>query len=334
MKIFKFILLFLFGFNFLFSVGCSDSSGKRSVIKNPDPEDPDFRVRPPFRSPGHFRGPGFIIRGLPDYDVTISVFRGPRSTSQCTDSDLIPLGDSFRVRASEDEVAIDLGNILENASDGTYKFFAKIEGGPRVHCFVLTYILDTTAPRVVANTLDQDPLENDDTVRMSKIWTWACADRNGGNCTYRHKIDETALTGTTCPSYTFASNESYLNISTATKTGGSGKYCIHIQARDDAGNESEVVSVYATFDNTSPTITSVSIPSKTYVGGDRIDFTVAFSESVEVNYYAINDPPPRGPRIVLTFDGGGSSQVKYAEYVSGSGSTSLVFSLRGGTDRS
>ncbi len=39
-----------------------------------------------------------------------------------------------------------------------------------------------------------------------------------------------------------------------------------------------------------------------------MDFTVTFSESVEVNYYAINGPPlPRAPRIALTFDGGGSS---------------------------
>ncbi len=187
-------------------------------------------------------------------------------TSRCTDSDLIPLGDPVGVNASEDEVAINSGNILENASDGTYRFFARIEGDPGVQCFNLTYVLDTTAPRVVANTFSRRrSLENDDTVRGSKTWAWACADRNGGSCTYRFKADRTALTGTTCPSHTFASNEEYSNFSTATQGIGlnstNGKYCVHIQARDDAGNESEVVSVYATLDNTSPTISSVSVPS-------------------------------------------------------------------------
>ncbi len=313
MKIFKFILLCLVGFNFLFSIGCSDSSGGSSKRK-PDLEDPDFRVNPP--SPGPSRGPGFIIRGLPDYDVTVSIFRGPRSTSQCTDADLIPLGDPVQVRASENEITVNLGNVLENASDGIYKFFARIEGGPRVHCFELTYVLDTTVPRIIANTLEQNPLENDDTMRMSKTWNWSCVDRDGVNCTYRHKIDETALTGSSCPSYTFASNESYSSVSTATKPGGSGKYCIHIQAMDDANNESEVVSVYATLDNTAPTISSVSVPSKTYAGGDRMDFTVTFSEDVEVT---------GTPRISLILDGGGQPKMEYAEYASGSGSTSLIF---------
>ncbi len=313
MKIFKFILLCLVGFNFLFSIGCSDSSGGSSKRK-PDLEDPDFRVNPP--SPGPSRGPGFIIRGLPDYDVTVSIFRGPRSTSQCTDADLIPLGDPVRVSASENEITVNLGNVLENASDGIYRFFARIEGGPRVHCFELTYVLDTTVPRIIANTLEQNPLENDDTMRMSKTWNWSCVDRDGVNCTYRHKIDETALTGSSCPSYTFASNESYSSVSTATKPGGSGKYCIHIQAMDDANNESEVVSVYATLDNTAPTISSVSVPSKTYAGGDRMDFTVTFSEDVEVT---------GTPRISLILDGGGQPKMEYAEYASGSGSTSLIF---------
>ncbi len=233
---------------------CSDVNVRYTLTR---PEDPDFMINPPFRSPGNSQGPSFIIRGLPDYDVTVSIFRGPRSTSQCTDTNLISLGDSVSVNASQNEIAIDLGNVLENASDGIYKFFARIEGGPRVHCFELTYVLDTTAPRIIANTLEQNPLENDDTARMSKTWNWSCVDRDGVNCTYRYKIDETA-----------------------------------------------------------PTISNVSVPSRTYAGGDRIDFTVTFSEAVTVE---------GTPRIPLILDGGGTSQTKYAEYTSGTGTNSLVF---------
>ena len=62
-----------------------------------------------------------------------------------------------------------------------------------------------------------------------------------------------------------------------------------------------------------PTVTSVTVPSDdTYVAGDDLTFTVNWSEDVTVT---------GTPRLGLTL---GSSTV-YADYVSGSGSTALVF---------
>lgn len=91
---------------------------------------------------------------------------------------------------------------------------------------------------------------------------------------------------------------------------------------DTAGNNMALTlnSVGSTsnvlIDTTAPTIASVSVPSNgTYVDGSTLDFTVQFDEAVTV------DTTGGTPRIALTI---GSSTV-YASYLSGSGSSSLVF---------
>lgn len=73
-----------------------------------------------------------------------------------------------------------------------------------------------------------------------------------------------------------------------------------------------------TFDYTSPSVTSVSVPaSATYGAGDPLEFTVNFNEAVTV------DTTNGTPSLPLTLDTGGTVQ---AAYVSGSGGTALVFS--------
>jgi len=72
-----------------------------------------------------------------------------------------------------------------------------------------------------------------------------------------------------------------------------------------------------TVDTTIPTVTSVSVPANaTYVSGQNLNFVVNFGESVTVNIGV------ETPRIALTI---GSSPVVYASYVSGSGTSALVF---------
>jgi ELWxxDGT repeat protein len=69
-------------------------------------------------------------------------------------------------------------------------------------------------------------------------------------------------------------------------------------------------------DGVAPTITSVSGPAAgTYIVGQNLDFTVVFSEAVVVNTAGGT------PRLVLTI----GSTTRYATYVSGSGSASLLF---------
>jgi hypothetical protein len=69
-------------------------------------------------------------------------------------------------------------------------------------------------------------------------------------------------------------------------------------------------------DGVAPTITSVTGPAAgTYIVGQNLDFTVQFSEAVVVNTAGGT------PRLVLTI----GSTTRYATYLSGSGTSTLVF---------
>ncbi|MFC5475427.1 Ig-like domain-containing protein [Paraherbaspirillum soli] len=71
-----------------------------------------------------------------------------------------------------------------------------------------------------------------------------------------------------------------------------------------------------TLDHTSPTVTGMTVPANgTYVAGQNLDFTVTFSEAVTIS---------GTPRIAITLDTGGTV---YADYLAGSGSTTLAFRL-------
>ncbi|NQD93315.1 hypothetical protein HP532_11725, partial [Pseudomonas sp. CrR25] len=72
-------------------------------------------------------------------------------------------------------------------------------------------------------------------------------------------------------------------------------------------------------DRNAPTIVSVTTPANgTYVAGQNLDFTVNLSETVIV------DTNGGTPRIAVTLDSGG---IVYADYISGSGSSALLFRL-------
>ncbi|WP_313603677.1 DUF4347 domain-containing protein [Comamonas jiangduensis] len=83
---------------------------------------------------------------------------------------------------------------------------------------------------------------------------------------------------------------------------------------DSLGGRSNIV-----VDGVVPVVASVSVPSDgTYITGQNLDFTVNFSENVIV------DSSGGVPRIAVTLDSGGTV---YADYVSGSGGSALVFRL-------
>jgi sugar lactone lactonase YvrE len=78
-----------------------------------------------------------------------------------------------------------------------------------------------------------------------------------------------------------------------------------------------VLEVIMATDVTSPALTSVDVPAAvTYRTGQQLDFTVHFDEAVVVNIGGGT------PRIPITLDVGGTI---YADYVSGGGSTALIF---------
>ncbi len=70
-------------------------------------------------------------------------------------------------------------------------------------------------------------------------------------------------------------------------------------------------------DGVVPTVSRVDLPAAgTYVAGQALDFTVHFTETVTV------DASTGAPRLAVTLDDGSTA---FANYVSGSGSTALVF---------
>ncbi|PUZ24394.1 hypothetical protein DCM91_13295, partial [Chitinophaga costaii] len=93
-----------------------------------------------------------------------------------------------------------------------------------------------------------------------------------------------------------------------------GTYNYTATATDAAGNSSPVSNTYSlVVDLTPPTVTSVAIPANgTYKAGDKLTFTVHFSENITVTGV---------PQLPITI---GTSTVN-ADYTGGTGSTALTF---------
>ncbi|WP_423274820.1 beta strand repeat-containing protein, partial [Arcobacter sp. YIC-464] len=92
---------------------------------------------------------------------------------------------------------------------------------------------------------------------------------------------------------------------------------IAVVATDNAGNTTTTAdTTNASLNNQVPTVSSVSVPSNgTYISGDDLEFTVNVSENVTVNTSGGT------PQIAITI----GSTTRQATYVSGSGTTALVF---------
>jgi len=88
-------------------------------------------------------------------------------------------------------------------------------------------------------------------------------------------------------------------------------------ATDTAGNASAAsAALTVVVDTTAPSVASVSVPANgTYYSGDSLDLTVNFDEAVTV------DTSGGTPRIALVV----GATTRYAQYVSGSGTSALTF---------
>ena len=89
-------------------------------------------------------------------------------------------------------------------------------------------------------------LANDDVPTKSKTWSWGSGQET---VQFRHVIDQNpdgVPTG------------GYNDTTTAMQSDGDGTHYLHVQATDDAGNESGVVTVHGVLDNTAPVVTGLS----------------------------------------------------------------------------
>jgi hypothetical protein len=137
----------------------------------------------------------------------------------------------------------EFGNIttatIRNA-DGTWYLHvqAKDLAGNLSNITVFT-ILDNTKPIITG-------LLNDTKPSKSKTWNWNTDEKN---CTFRFSIDQNS---------NWEPAGEFGNVTTASRLSGDGAWCIHVQAKDLAGNLSEVLTVSAKLDNTNPEITGLS----------------------------------------------------------------------------
>jgi len=154
-----------------------------------------------------------------------------------------------------------------------------------------SFTVDNTAPVIVG--LSDDPVP-----RKSKIWSWDGADASA--ITFRYLIDQNG----TWPEPSGA----YSDVKTASKSDGDGAWYFHVQARDAAGNESEVVTVSALLDNSAPVGTVSGVPESLSnqtgltltIGGDGITY---YKYSVDGGNYSAEIPVETGITLSDLGDG-------------------------------
>jgi large repetitive protein len=175
------------------------------------------------------------------------------------------------------------------------------------------YVLDTAAP-VAPSTPDLSSGSDTGSSNSDEITSATTPTING-----------TAEPGATVTLY---DTDGTTVLGTGTATGGNwsiassalseGSHTLTAKATDTAGNVSSASSgLSVTIDATAPGVNSVSVPvDGTYASGQTLQFTVNLDESVVV------DTTGGTPRIALTI----GASTDYATYVSGSGTSALVFS--------
>ena len=166
-------------------------------------------------------------------------------------------------------------------------------------------VVETLPPPVVTG------LSNDTIPSRSKVWSWEC-DHGLSECLYRFSVN-------TNSTHEFTDSDSYSSVAAAAQTSGDAVYYLHVQAKDRAGNKSEVRTVAAIIDSIPPMVLGdVGIPDAGwYSTGNVINFTVTFSEDIVIqgtpslrlifNYYANRErnveyiSVPGGDANVMTF---------------------------------
>jgi hypothetical protein len=205
------------------------------------------------------------------------------------------------------------GSVLDAAGNALLPALNGVAGTASVR-------VDTTAPTASAITrLDASPT-------------------NAGSVSYRVSFDE-AVGGVDAADFVLAptgaasgriASVTWLDARTYTVVvdglAGTGGLGLDLKSSgtgitDAAGNPlvGGLTGASYSLDRDAPRVTSVGVPADgTYVAGQSLDFTVNLSEAVFV------DTTGGTPRLAVTLDDGSTA---YADYLAGSGSTSLTFRL-------
>ena len=150
-------------------------------------------------------------------------------------------------------------------------------------------------------------LSDDLEAKRRKEWSWSCSDPP---CVYRYAVNVQSV-------HTFSGNDSFEEGNTASIDSHTGTYYLHVQARNEDGDESLVHTVKAIIDNKGPVVNNlgVRVPSSGLYERGVLNFSIEFSESVQVKLQGSR------PRLSLLI---GNTTV-YANYTSGTGTEVLNF---------
>jgi hypothetical protein len=124
--------------------------------------------------------------------------------------------------------------------------------------------IDATGPTIAGLTTDTAPVK-------IKTWNWS----SEPGATFRFVIDTNASSTV---------SGVYASATTTAQSSGNGTYYIHVQAKDAAGNESSVVTVFTILDNTPPVITvSGTNPVSVTLGSTYADGGAAATDNIDVS---------------------------------------------------
>lgn len=223
------------------------------------------------------------------------------------------------------------GTLYVKSSDGSYVYVpnaSAINGrlANTSETFTVTATDNNASPATGTATLTVNITGVNDTPTDIGLTAASVSQSGGANATVGTLSTTDTDAGDT-HTYTLVSgvgdtNNGLFNISgtslRATNAGSMapGTYTVRVQTTDAASATYAEAMTITVVDDVTPTVASVSVPANAwYVAGQNLDFTVNFSESVTVATTGGT------PRIALTV---GTTTV-YADYVSGSGTTALVF---------
>jgi len=125
------------------------------------------------------------------------------------------------------------------ATDGEWYLHvqAKDSAGNESDIVTVSTILDNTPPVISG-------LVNEPKSVKQKTWVWKAMDKDS-YIVYRHQITQNQQAEFTT---------SFSNVASVSVSGKNGRWYLHVQAKDRAGNISEPMRVYAFFDNIPPVI--------------------------------------------------------------------------------
>ncbi|RYZ71217.1 MAG: hypothetical protein EOP09_04970, partial [Proteobacteria bacterium] len=173
----------------------------------------------------------------------------------------------------------------------------------------LTVIVDQTNPNVSLTSLTGGGTYAGGSAQNV---TWTATDANISGTPIKLEVSSNSGTSwTTISGATALANSG--SFSYTLPSVNSSTYRVRVTATDDAGNSASSASASEfSIDSSAPTITSVTPPTDgTYLENEHLDFTVNFSEAVDVS----------GTRLALTI----GSATRYATYQSGTGSNAVVY---------